>query len=185
MYIAGCSLIHMTMPPAPSNPRLRIRRAKKEDVPLILAFIKELGEYERLAHEVVANETILHETLFGERPYAEVVIAYYDDQPVGYALFFHSFSTFLGRPGIYLEDVYVRPPMRGRGIGKALLVYLARLAKERKCGRIEWAVLNWNEPSIAFYKKLGAIPMSEWTVYRLTGTALDRVAEDAQYPPTT
>ena len=175
----------MTMPPAPSNPRLRIRRARQEDVPLILGFIKELAEYERLAHEVVANEAILRETLFGERPYAEVVIAYYDGQPVGYAIFFHSFSSFLGRPGIYLEDVYVRPPMREKGIGKALLVYLAQLAKERKCGRLEWAVLNWNEPSIAFYKKLGAIPMSEWTVFRLTGTALDRVAEDAQHPPTT
>jgi GNAT superfamily N-acetyltransferase len=173
------------MPPAPSIARLKIRRAKKEDVPLILGFIKELAEYERLPHEVVANEAILRETLFGERPYAEVMIAYYDGQPVGYALFFHSFSTFLGRPGIYLEDVYVRPPMRGKGIGKALLVYLAQLAKERKCGRLEWAVLNWNEPSIAFYKKLGAMPMSEWTVYRLSGTALDRVAEDAQHPPTT
>ena len=130
------------MPSSPSVPRLNIRPAEKNDVPLILSFIKELGEYERLAHEIVATEEILSETLFGDRRFAEVVFALYDGQPVGYALFFHSFSTFLGRPGIYLEDLYVRPAMRGRGIGKALLVYLAQLAAERKYGRLEWAVLN-------------------------------------------
>lgn len=160
-----------------SDPRLRIIPAQKKDVPLILRFIKELADYERLAHEVVTNQQILEEALFGERPVAEVVFAYYDNEPVGYALFFYSFSTFLGRPGIYLEDVFVRPPMRGRGIGKALLVYLARLAEERKCGRLEWAVLNWNEPSIRFYESLGAVPMDEWTVYRLSGESLARLAD--------
>jgi GNAT superfamily N-acetyltransferase len=164
------------------DPRLRIVQAEKSDVPLILTFIKELGEYERLAHEIVATEETLRETLFGERSYAEVVIAYYDDQPVGYALFFHSFSTFLGRPGIYLEDVYVRPPMRGRGIGKALLVYLAQLAVERKCGRVEWSVLSWNEPSIRFYESLGAVAMNEWTVYRLSGDSLGQLAEGKLAP---
>jgi GNAT superfamily N-acetyltransferase len=165
------------MPSSPRDPRLNIRPAEKSDIRSILSFIKELGEYERLAHEIVATEEVLSETLFGDRRFAEVVFALYDGQPVGYALFFHSFSTFLGRPGIYLEDLYVRPAMRGRGIGKALLVYLAQLAAERKCGRLEWAVLNWNEPSIAFYRSLGARPMDEWTVYRLTGDSLKRLAE--------
>jgi GNAT superfamily N-acetyltransferase len=165
------------MPPQPIDPRLKILPAKENDVGLILSFIKELAEYERLPHEVVATEEILRETLFCTRPSAEVIFALYDGQPVGYALFFHSFSTFLGRPGVYLEDVYVRPAMRGKGIGRAMLVYLARLALERKCGRLEWAVLNWNEPAIGFYKKLGARPMDEWTVYRLVGDALKRLAE--------
>ena len=166
------------MPPSPSDPRLKIQPAEKKDVRLILSFIRELAEYERLAHEVVATEEILNETLFGGRPSAEVVFALYDGQPVGYALFFHSFSTFLGRPGIYLEDLYVRPAVRGKGIGKALLLHLAQLAVERKCGRLEWAVLNWNEPSIGFYKNLGARPMDEWTVYRLAGGALKRLSEE-------
>jgi GNAT superfamily N-acetyltransferase len=168
------------MPSSPRDPRLNIRPAEKSDIRSILSFIKELGEYERLAHEIVATEEVLSETLFGDRRFAEVVFALYDGQPVGYALFFHSFSTFLGRPGIYLEDLYVRPAMRGRGIGKALLVYLAQLAAERKCGRLEWAVLNWNEPSIAFYRSLGARPMDEWSVYRLTGDSLKRLAEGAR-----
>jgi GNAT superfamily N-acetyltransferase len=166
------------MPPSPPDPRLRIQSAERKDVRLILSFIRELADYEHLAHEVVATEEILNETLFGARPSAEVVFALYEGQPVGYALFFNSFSTFLGRPGIYLEDLYVRPAMRGRGIGKALLVHLAQLAVERKCGRLEWAVLNWNEPSIGFYKNLGARPMNEWTVYRLAGDALNRLAEE-------
>jgi GNAT superfamily N-acetyltransferase len=161
------------------NDRLKITPATQNDVPLILSFIKELAEYERLATEVVATEDILAETLFGERKYAEVVFALYDDKPVGYALFFHSFSTFLGRPGLYLEDLYVRPSMRGKGIGKALLAYLARLASERRCGRLEWAVLNWNESAIGFYKSLGAQPMDTWTVYRLTGDSLARLAEQS------
>ena len=156
--------------------RLSIKLATKDDLPLILAFIKELAEYERLANEVVATEDILAETLFGKRPSAEVVFANFDDQPVGYALFFHSFSTFLGRPGIYLEDLYVRPTMRGKGIGKALLVHLAKLAMDRGCGRLEWAVLNWNESAIRFYKSLGAQPMDTWTVYRLAGNSLSELA---------
>ncbi len=158
-----------------NNESLRIVSATRTDVPLILSLIKELGGYERLAHEVVATEEILEETLFGDRRYAEVLLAYLGNEPAGYALFFHSFSTFLGRPGLYLEDIYVRPPFRGGGIGKKLLERLARLASERKCGRMEWAVLNWNEPSIGFYKSLGARPMDEWTVYRLTGEQLERL----------
>lgn len=138
---------------------LRITPATRSDVPLILKFIKELAEYERLNEEVLATEETLAETLFGERRSAEVVLAYYDNQPVGYAVFFHSFPSFLGRTGMYLEDIYVRPVMRGKGVGKALLAYVARLATERKCGRLEWAVLDWNEPAIGFYKSLGARPM--------------------------
>ncbi len=164
----------------PSSPlsNLTIEFATDQDIALILTFIKELAEYERLPHEVVATEEILRETLFGKRAYAEVIIARYENKPVGFALFFHSFSTFLGRPGIYLEDLYVQPTMRGKGIGKALLVYLAQLAKERKCGRLEWAVLNWNESAINFYKSLSAKPMDEWTVYRLTGETLDLLASE-------
>ena len=145
-------------------------------MPLILSFIKKLAVYERLEHEAVATEEILRETLFGERPSAEVVIGYYQNKPVCFALFFHSFSTFLGRPGIYLEDLFVDEEQRGKGFGKALLVYLARLAVERNCGRLEWAVLNWNEPAIRFYQSLGARPMDEWTVYRLTGETLTALA---------
>jgi GNAT superfamily N-acetyltransferase len=153
-----------------------IRPATETDVPLILAFIKKLAAYERLAHEVVATEEGLRATLFGARPYAEVVIAYYKSEPVGFALFFHNFSTFVGRPGLYLEDLYVDERQRGKGFGKALLVHLARLAVERGCGRLEWAVLDWNESAINFYKSLGAVPMDEWTVFRVTGDALERLA---------
>jgi GNAT superfamily N-acetyltransferase len=159
--------------------RLRIIPATKNDIPLILALIKELAEYERLAHEVEATEEVLAETLFGARPSAEVILAFYDEQPVGYALYFHSFSTFLGRPGIYLEDLFVRPALRGKGIGKALLATLARVAAEKNCGRLEWAVLNWNESAIGFYKSLGARPMDSWTVYRMTGEPLARLGESS------
>ena len=158
---------------------VRIREATEEDVPLILSLIRELAEYERLSHEVVATEDTLRESLFGERPYAEVLIAEQDGTPAGFALFFHNFSTFLGRPGIYLEDLYVKPEYRGAGIGKELLVRLARLARARGCGRLEWWVLDWNEPSIGFYKKLGAVPMNDWTVYRVSGTALEDLASGA------
>ena len=140
---------------------------------LILSFIRELAEYERLSHEVVATEEALRDHLFGERPVAEVVIAEDGEAAAGFALFFHSFSTFLGRPGIYLEDLYVRPAFRGRGTGRALLVHLARLAKERGCGRLEWSVLDWNEPAIGFYRRIGASPVGGWTVYRLSGEALE------------
>jgi GNAT superfamily N-acetyltransferase len=156
-----------------------INQATQKDIPLIFSFIKELAEYERLSDEVVANEEMLGNFLFGANPKAEVVIGYYDEKPVGFALFFHNFSTFVGRPGIYLEDLYVRPNMRGKGIGKALLVYLARLARERGCGRFEWAVLDWNESAIQFYKNLGAVPMNDWTVFRLDGEALTRLADTA------
>lgn len=161
----------------PTLPNLRIEKATEKDVGLILGFIRELAEYEHLSHEVVATEELLQESLFGKRPVAEALIGYYEGKPVGFAVFFHNFSTFLGRPGIYLEDLYVQPPMRGKGIGRAMLVYLAKLAKERQCGRLEWSVLDWNEPAIKFYKGLGAIPKDKWTGYRLTGEALDALAE--------
>lgn len=153
-----------------------IKPAKMDDVPLILSFIKELAEYEKLLHEVVATEEILHETLFGENAHAEVIIGYLNQEPVSFALYFHNFSTFLGRPGIYLEDLYVKPKARGKGIGQNILGYLAQLAKSRKCGRLEWWVLDWNETAIGFYKRIGAKPMDEWTVYRVTGDALDHLA---------
>src|ERR1051325_2317772 len=156
---------------------LRIEKASEGDVPVILSFIRELAEYERMSDEVVATEDLLRTALFGERAMAEVVIAYRDEQAVGFALFFHNFSTFLGQPGIYLEDLYVQPHARGQGIGRALLAHLARLGKERGCGRVEWAVLDWNEPAIRCYQGLGAVPMSEWTVFRATGDTLDRLAQ--------
>ena len=154
-----------------------LRLAKEEDLSLILRFIKELADYEKLLHEVVATEEILRESLF-ERRAAEVVIAEYHGEPVGFALFFHNFSTFLGRPGLYLEDLYVRPEMRGKGIGKLLLSYLAKLALDRGCGRFEWWCLDWNKSSIDFYKSIGAIPMDEWTVYRVCDKALEDLAEE-------
>jgi GNAT superfamily N-acetyltransferase len=157
-------------------PGLSLRFATAADVPQILTFINALAEYEKLAHEVVATEDSLADTLFSDRPYAEVVLAELDGKPVGFALFFHNYSTFLGRPGLYLEDLFVTPPARGKGVGKALLSCLARLARERRCGRLEWWVLDWNEPAIRFYKSLGATPMDEWTVFRVTGDALDKLA---------
>ena len=157
-------------------PGPRIRPATVQDVSLILSFIKELAYFERLSHEVVATEETLRESLFGERRVAEVVIGQQGDDPAGFALFFHSFSTFLGRPGIYLEDLYVKPEFRGMGIGRAILVYLARLTKERKCGRLEWSVLNWNEPAIRLYRGIGAVPMDDWTVYCVSDEALEELA---------
>jgi GNAT superfamily N-acetyltransferase len=157
-------------------PGPRIRPATVQDVSLILSFIKELAYFERLSHEVVATEETLRESLFGEWRAAEVVIGQQGDDPAGFALFFHSFSTFLGRPGIYLEDLYVKPEFRGMGIGRAILVYLARLTKERKCGRLEWSVLNWNEPAIRLYRGIGAVPMDDWTVYCVSDEALEELA---------
>ena len=156
--------------------RIEIRAATPADVALIFALIKELAEYERLSQEVVATEAQIRATLFGERPVSEVVIASLDGTPVGFALFFPNYSTFLGRPGLYLEDLFVRSEARGAGIGRMLLEYLARLAVERGWGRLEWRVLDWNEPSISFYKKLGAEPLEDWTVYRVTGAALQNLA---------
>lgn len=161
---------------------MNIRAATVEDVPLILRFIRALAEYERLADQVVATEDGLRETLFGARPYAEVVIAEEGGEPAGFALFFHNYSTFLGRPGIYLEDLYVLPEMRSRGVGGALLAHLARLAVDRGCGRLEWWVLDWNRDAIRFYRALGAEPMDDWTVFRVTGEALDRLAARAHDP---
>ena len=158
---------------------IAIRPATVEDTPLILSFIRELAEYEKLSHEVVATEEALRESLFGERAFAEVLLAFVGGEPLGFALFFHNFSTFLGKPGIYLEDLYVRPEHRGTGAGRALLVRLARLAVERGCGRLEWWVLDWNEPAVGFYKRIGARAMDDWTVYRLTGDALERLAGGA------
>jgi len=154
---------------------LKIRIASQADVPLILQFIKDLAEYERLAHEVVATEETLRTTLFGQPRVAEVLIGEADGKPAGFALFFHNFSTFLGRPGIYLEDLFVKPEFRGRGYGRALLAHLAEIARERNCGRLEWAVLNWNTPAIDFYKSLGAKPQDQWTVYRITGKTLEEL----------
>jgi GNAT superfamily N-acetyltransferase len=155
----------------------RIRSATRADVAAVLRLIRALAEYEKLLHEAVATEEQLARTLFGERPSAEVLLAEEGGSAVGLALFFQNYSTFLARPGIYLEDLYVEPEARGRGIGKALLQAVARIAVERQCGRFEWAVLDWNTPAIDFYKSLGAHPMHDWTVFRLTGEALARLAQ--------
>jgi GNAT superfamily N-acetyltransferase len=160
-----------------SKPNLRIDPATEADIPLILSLIRELARYERMTDEVATTEQSLLENLFGARRYAEVVIARLDDRPVGYALFFHNYSSFAGKPGLYLEDVFVLPEFRGEGIGKALLFYLARLAVERKCGRFEWMVLDWNMPAIDFYRKLGAVSMDSWRLFRLSGDALARLAD--------
>ncbi|HEY1551238.1 MAG TPA: GNAT family N-acetyltransferase [Kofleriaceae bacterium] len=152
-----------------------IRIATIDDVPTVLGFIRALAEYERLAHEVVADEAKLRATLFGPRPAAEVLIAD-DPDPVGFALFFTSYSTFLGKPGLYLEDLFVVPAARGRGIGLKLMAALAKLCVERHYGRFEWSVLDWNEPALGFYRKLGAVAMETWTVQRLTGDALHALA---------
>lgn len=153
-----------------------VRDAAEADVPTILCFIRELARYERLEHEVVADEHRLRRTLFGPRPYAECRIAEWDLEPVGFALFFHNYSTFLGRPGIYLEDLYVRERFRGRGVGLALLRDLAGIAVGRDCARLDWSVLDWNEPALGFYRELGARALDDWTVHRLDGDALLRFA---------
>lgn len=155
---------------------IRLEAARPKDVPTILSLIRELAEYERMLDEVETTEERLHRSLFGERPHAEAVLAWEGEEPVGFALFFHNYSTFLGLPGIYLEDLFVRPHARRKGIGKLLLTHLARLAEDRGCGRLEWSVLDWNEPAINFYKSIGARPMDEWTVFRVTGEALTRLA---------
>lgn len=158
----------------------RIEPARERDVPLILRLIKGLAEYEKLAHEVVATEERLRQSLFGPHPSAEVVIAYVDDEAVGFALFFHTYSTFLGQRGLYLEDLFVLPEWRGRGAGRALLTHLARIAAERGCGRFEWSVLDWNEPAINFYKNLGAKPMHEWTIFRVAGDSLAALGQKSE-----
>lgn len=153
-----------------------IKQATVDDVPLILTFIKELADYEKLSHEVVATETLLRETLFGQHAHAEVIFGYLNDKPISFAIYFHNFSTFIGRSGLYLEDLFVKKEARGHGVGQKMLSYLANLAKKRQCGRFEWWVLDWNEPAIGFYKRIGAQAMDEWTVYRVTGDALDKLA---------
>jgi GNAT superfamily N-acetyltransferase len=158
---------------------ITIRSASADDVPLIFTFIRELAEYEKLSHAVVATEDQIRESLFGSRPYAECVFGCVGGEPVGFALFFHNYSTFLGQPGLYLEDLYVQPAARGKGVGKKLLAHLAQLAVDRNCGRLEWAVLNWNQPAIDFYQGIGARPNSEWTTYRLAGEALERLSEES------
>ena len=155
---------------------LVIRPATVADVPIILELIRELATYERAPTEVTATEEGLVDVLFGPRPAAEVLLAFEEETPVGFAVFFHNFSTWLGRPGLYLEDLFVRPEQRGKGYGRALLVHLAKIAHERNCGRMEWAVLDWNEPAIQFYKKLGAAPCDEWTVFRLTRDGIAKLA---------
>ena len=156
---------------------MHIRPAALADVPVILQLIRDLAEYEKLSHEVRATSEMLEKWLFGQQPVAEVLIAEWEGTPRGFALFFHNFSTFLGKPGFFLEDLYVEPGFRGRGIGKALLLHLARLAVERGYGRVEWSVLDWNEPSIGFYRSLGARPMDDWTVYRLADESLAYLAD--------
>ena len=155
---------------------IAIRPATERDAPLILEMIKALAEYEKLSHAVTATVHTIHETLFGVHPAAEVVIAEAGGQPAGFALFFHNYSTFLAQRGLYLEDLFVKPEYRGLGIGRALLAHLAALAIARRCGRFEWSVLDWNAPAIGFYRKLGAVPMEDWTIFRVTGEALQRLA---------
>jgi GNAT superfamily N-acetyltransferase len=157
--------------------QIRIAPAAKSQVPLILYFIRQLAEYEKLLDKVEADEARIAESLFGDKPCAEVVIAYLGEQPAGFAIFFSTYSTFLARPGIYLEDLFVEPKFRGFGVGKALLVHLAKLTRERGGARLEWSVLNWNEPAIQFYKKLGAAPQDAWTMYRVTGENLEKLAQ--------
>lgn len=161
----------------------RVVFATEQDVPLILDFIKRLARYEKLEHQVVATEALLRDRLFGARRYAEVVLAEEDGKRVGFVLFFHNFSTFLAAPGLYLEDLFVLPEARGRGHGKALLSFLAKLAVERGCGRLEWAVLDWNKPALRFYQSLGAEPLSDWIVHRVTGQALKELAAKSAAEP--
>ena len=162
------------------KPTIRIARATERDVPLILELIKGLAVYEKLAHELTATEAGLRETLFGARPAADVIIAYAGETPAGFALFFPNYSTFLGKPGLYLEDLFVVPEWRGHGLGLALMKQLAAIAVERGCGRFEWSVLDWNEPAIEFYKRLGARLMDGWSIVRVTGDALTRLASERQ-----
>jgi GNAT superfamily N-acetyltransferase len=154
-----------------------IRPATVTDVPIIFQLIHDLATYERAPNEVRATEAQLNDVLFGEKPAAEVLLAFEDEMPIGFAVFFHNFSTWLGKPGLYLEDLFVKPEVRGKGYGRALLIHLAKIARDRGCGRMEWAVLDWNEPAIQFYKKIGAQPLDEWKIFRLTGDGIARLAE--------
>jgi len=156
---------------------IRIEPAQKNQAPLVLSFIRHLAEYEKLLDKVTADQARIEASLFGEKPDAEALIAYLDEQPAGFAIFFSTYSTFLGKPGIYLEDLFVEPKFRGFGVGKALLVHLAKLTRERGGARLEWSVLNWNKPAIQFYESLGATAQNEWTMYRVTGENLEKLTE--------
>ncbi len=156
----------------------RIKKAGEKDTGLILNFIKKLAEYEKLENEVTATGDLLKENLFGERPVAECLLAYYENKPVGFAIYFFNFSTFLAKPGLYLEDLFVLPEYRGKGFGKAMLVHLAKIAVEKDCGRFEWAVLDWNEPALKFYESLGAVKLDDWIIHRVTGKALHQLANE-------
>ena len=157
---------------------LRIETATADDIPTIVRLVKQLAAYEKLAHQMVATEDDFRRALFGPERNVDALIAFADDRPVGFALYFYTFSTFLGRRGIYLEDIFVEPEFRGMGIGSALLKGLSKIAKKQNCGRVEWSVLTWNQPSIDFYHRLGAVTMEEWRIFRLTGEALDRMAHE-------
>ena len=165
-------------PPIAPTSRLVIRKGKRSDVPVILDLIRDLATYERAPNEVTATEKQLVDVLFGEKPVAEVLLAFENEMPIGFAVFFHNFSTWLGRPGLYLEDLFVKPEARGKGYGRALLIHLAKIARDRGCGRMEWAVLDWNEPAIEFYKKIGAVPMEEWRIFRMTSGGIAKLAEE-------
>jgi len=160
-----------------AEPEFHIRPATPEDIPLVLAFVRELAEYERLSHLVSATEARLRDSLFGSRPGAEVLLGFAGDTPVGFAVYFHNFSTFLGVKGLWLEDLYVHPALRRHGYGRALLLHVARIARDRGCGRFEWAALDWNEPAIRFYESLGAVALDDWTIFRVTGPALEKLAD--------
>jgi GNAT superfamily N-acetyltransferase len=164
-----------TMDGLMDSPRFKIRVAMEEDAPILLRFIKKLAQYERLSHQVTATEETLRKNLFGERRVAEAILAEYQDGVVGFAVYFHNFSTFSGKMGIFIEDLFVDESHRGHGFGLAMLVHIAELAKEQGCGRLHWSVLDWNKPAIRFYERLGAVPLSEWTTYSLTGEALDHL----------
>jgi GNAT superfamily N-acetyltransferase len=180
MFYVGASLRPLiniaTIPLMPAS-EISITPATRDDVPIIHRFVTLLAEYEKLSDQMLATEAMFADTLFGDRAYAEVLIARYRGEPAGFALFFHNYSTWLAKPGVYLEDLFVLPELRGKGLGKALLTSLARLAKERDCGRMEWSVLDWNTPSIEFYESLGAVRMKEWNLYRLTAAGIAKLAE--------
>jgi len=164
----------------PPDPNLQIRTAKESDAPLVLEFIRKLAEYGDISSEATVTEANVRAALFGARPVAEAILAYVGSEPAGFAVYSFTFSSFMGKPGIYVEDLFVEHQFRGRGIGKALLITLARLGRERGCGRLEWSVLNWNEQAMEFYQDLGAVPMDEWTTFRLTGESLERLASSGE-----
>jgi GNAT superfamily N-acetyltransferase len=172
-------------PAMPSDTDLQIRPAKQSDAPLVLEFIRKLAEYGDISSEATVTESDVRASLFGERPVAEAILAYVGSEPAGFAVYSFTFSSFMGKPGIFVEDLFVEHQFRGRGVGKALLLTLARLGRERGCGRLEWSVLNWNEQAMEFYQELGAVPMDEWTTFRLTGEALDRLASGEGRPTAT